>query len=170
MSKLLRPAALVLLCAACSRPLPKLSRAPDFGQAGLAGQPWIADFIYTTCSGPCPMISANMARLQRDLPPAVQLVSFTVDPKRDTPAVLESYGRRLGADPARWRFVRLPAPRLAGVMQGGFKLALAPGGSAVVHSTKMALVDGDGWIRGYYDGDDEGSLKRLEADARSLVR
>lgn len=170
---MMKRAALVFLIgiglAGCRRQLPRLGAAPSFGQSDLAGHPWIADFIYTSCPGPCPVLSANMARLQRALPPSVLLVSFTVDPERDTPEALAEYGKRFGADPARWRFVRLGQAELSRVMGDGFKLALAAKG-AIVHSTKLVLVDAQGAIRGYYDGEDEAALKRLEGDAASLAR
>ena len=52
-----------------------------FGSAQLAGKIWIADFVYTTCPGPCPMISGRMSELQKPLEKTdVHLVSFSVDP------------------------------------------------------------------------------------------
>ena len=63
-----------------------------FGSAQLSGKIWIADFIYTTCPGPCPMISGRMSELQKPLDKTdVHLVSFSVDPERDTPEVLRGY-------------------------------------------------------------------------------
>jgi len=60
-----------------------------FGSAQLTGKIWIADFIYTTCPGPCPMISSRMSELQKPLEKTdVHLVSFSVDPEKDTPKVL----------------------------------------------------------------------------------
>ncbi len=67
-----------------------------FGSGQLAGKIWIADFIYTTCPGPCPMISGRMSELQKPLEKSdVHLVSFSVDPKKDTPAVLSDYAREI---------------------------------------------------------------------------
>src|SRR6202011_5619549 len=63
-----------------------------FGSAQLIGKIWIADFIFTSCSGPCPMISSRMSELQKPLQTTdVHLVSFSVDPEKDTPDVLRSY-------------------------------------------------------------------------------
>src|SRR6267142_2384527 len=77
-----------------------------FGSGQLAGKIWIADFIYTTCPGPCPMISSRMSELQKPLEKSdVHLVSFSVDPEKDTPQVLRGYADKLQADPARWDFV-----------------------------------------------------------------
>src|SRR6266700_7402448 len=67
-----------------------------FGSAQLAGKIWIADFIYTTCPGPCPMISSRMSELQKPLQKTdVHLVSFSVNPEKDTPEVLRGYADKL---------------------------------------------------------------------------
>src|SRR2546423_14320533 len=66
-----------------------------FGSAQLAGKIWIADFIYTTCPGPCPMISSRMSELQKPLEKSdVHLISFSVDPEKDTPQVLRGYAEK----------------------------------------------------------------------------
>src|SRR5256885_8972312 len=58
----------------------------NFGSAQLRGKIWIADFIYTTCPGPCSMISSRMSELQKPFEKTdVHLVSFSVDPAKDTP-------------------------------------------------------------------------------------
>src|SRR3954464_1051986 len=68
----------------------------------LAGKPWIADFVFTHCAGPCPMVTAKMGQLQAQTPPGGgRLVSFSVDPERDTPAVLKEYAAEFKADESR---------------------------------------------------------------------
>jgi protein SCO1/2 len=137
----------------------------------LKGKIWIADFIFTTCPGPCPLISANMAKLQTKLAGdnQVQLVSFTVDPQDDTPAVLSAYADRLGADPQHWWFLTGPEKPLYELIENGFYQAvqdnhgkkLEPGQYVVSHSTYMALVDSNGSIRGFYQGLDAGDQDAL---------
>src|SRR5436305_12953744 len=55
--------------------------------ADLKGKVWVASFVFTRCTGPCPQVTATIARLQRELPdrPDLRLVTFTVDPGRDAP-------------------------------------------------------------------------------------
>ena len=69
-----------------------------------SGRVWVADFIYTTCEGPCPMMSKLMHQLQTLTAgmPDVKLVSFTVDPEHDSPPVLAAYAKHFQPDPARW--------------------------------------------------------------------
>src|SRR4026207_262694 len=72
--------------------------------AQLRGKIWVADFIYTSCTDTCPLQSAMMAKLQQQYAanPDFQLVSFTVDPERDTPQALTNYATKFQADGKRW--------------------------------------------------------------------
>ena len=155
-----------------SMELRKLSVVPPFSftersgksisNADLAGKIWIADFIYTTCPGPCPLITANMAKIQDAVAndPHVQLVSFTVDPQTDTPAVLAKYADQYHADPNRWWFLTGPEKPLYDLIQNGFYQVVQDnrgkppqdGQYTVTHSTYFALVDADGNVRSFYDG------------------
>ena len=145
-----------------------------FGSAQLAGKIWIADFIYTTCPGPCPMISSRMSELQKPLEKTdVHLVSFSVDPEKDTPEVLRGYAEKLQAEPVRWDFLTGPKSTIYKLSHDGFKLAVSDGSDAEgipVHSTRMVLVDRHGQIRGYYDAAEADAMTKLLADTNHLLR
>jgi protein SCO1/2 len=165
--------------------LPRLGAAPDFAlvseqgkavsKADYAGKVWIADFIFTRCGGSCPILSARMAALSGKMAdaPGVRFVSFGVDPEYDTPAVLAEYGRKLGADPARWSFLHGTRPLVRSLIKDGFKLAVEDGPAdsvePILHSTRLVLVDAEGTIRGYYDGMEQAPVDVLEKDARALA-
>src|SRR5437870_13535710 len=144
----------------------------NFGSAQLRGKIWIADFIYTTCPGPCPMISSRMSELQKPLEKTdVQLVSFSVDPAKDTPQVLRGYAEKLQAEPGRWDFLTGPKSAIYKLSHDGFKLAVSDGSDAQgipVHSTRMVLVDRHGQIRGYYDATEPEAVTKLLADTNHL--
>src|SRR5213075_1723807 len=146
----------------------------NFGSAQLRGKIWIADFIYTTCPGPCPMISSRMSELQKPLEKTdVHLVSFSVDPEKDTSQVLRGYADKLQADPARWDFLTGPKSAIYKLSHDGFKLAVSDGSDAQgipVHSTRMVLVDRRGQIRGYYDATEADAVTKLLADTKHLRR
>lgn len=145
-----------------------------FGSAQLTGKIWIADFIYTTCPGPCPMISGRMSELQKPLDKTdVHLVSFSVDPEKDTPAVLRGYAERLQAAPGRWDFLTGSKSAIYKLSHDGFKLAVSDGseaGGLPVHSTRIVLVDRHGQIRGYYDAAEPDAMTKLLADTNHLLR
>ncbi len=168
--------------AAClqPRPLPVLGQLPEFQLTAQTGQPfdsrsleghvWVADFIYTTCDGPCPMMSSQMhvVQLQTAETPDVRLVSFTVDPAHDTPSVLAAYAEHFKYDPARWYFLTGDPARLNDLGLNGFKLNAVDG--SLTHSTRFVLVDGERRIRGYYISSEDGFLQRLVHDVRQLER
>ncbi len=145
-----------------------------FGSSQLAGKIWIADFVYTSCPGPCPIISSRMSELQKPLERTdVHLVSFSVDPEKDTPEVLRGYAEKLQADPKRWDFLTGSKSTIYKLSHEGFKLAVSDRSDAEgipVHSTRMVLVDRHGEIRGYYDATEADAVTKLLADASHLLR
>jgi cytochrome oxidase Cu insertion factor (SCO1/SenC/PrrC family) len=149
----------------------------SFGSTQLSGKIWIADFIYTTCPGPCPMISSRMSELQKPLGKTdVHLVSFSVDPEKDTPEVLRGYADKLQAEPGRWDFLTGAKSAIYNLSHDGFKLGVSDGSPATagqgipVHSTRMVLVDRHGQIRGYYDATEPEAITKLLADTNHLLR
>lgn len=145
-----------------------------FGSAQLAGKIWIADFIFTSCQGPCPVISSRVSELQKPLRDTdVHLVSFTVDPEKDTPEVLRSYADKLKAQPGRWDFLTGAKDKIYDLSRNGFKLGVAEGTEDArnpVHSTRVVLVDRQGMIRGYYDALAPDAVTKLLADTSHLLR
>lgn len=185
-------AATLALAAACGAPArgpgaEPLARLPEFtmtavlpsgerafGLSDLKGRVWVADFVFTSCAGPCPLLSARMARLAAALPPEVGLLTVTVDPARDDAARLRAYARRHGADLGRWVFLRGDAKATYELVYAGFRSSMsldpaAPEGERVTHSTRFALVDKDGALRGWYDGLSDLDNDALARDARRLL-
>jgi protein SCO1 len=145
-----------------------------FGSADLQGKIWIADFIYTACPGPCPMISSRMSEMQKPLEKTdVHFVSFTVDPDTDSPQRLREYAGRLHAQPGRWDFLTGPKAAIYDLSKRGFKLAASEDGGdqgQPAHSTRLVLVDRHGQIRGYYDATEADAVTTLLADANRILK
>jgi len=173
---------LLLTLAACApvKPLPALGQVPQFQLLLPDGQPfdsrlldghiWVANFIYTTCPGPCPMMSHQMRGIQNSTggTPEVKLVSFTVDPAHDTPPVLARYAAFFKADTNRWYFLTGEMERLNLLGLNTFKLNSVDG--SLSHSTRFVLVDRRRQIRGYYLSSDEAFPGNLLHDIRQLQR
>lgn len=140
-----------------------------FSDHDLAGHPYISTFIFTHCTGSCPLISAKMAQLQKLTPADVKLISFSVDPMNDTPAVLDQYARNYQADPTRWHLLTGTVSQMQDVSDD-LKVTVRNGNvpSPLVHSTNFFLVDGRGMVRGIYDSQSESSVQQLIDDARQL--
>jgi protein SCO1/2 len=171
-----------LTFAACTKtpPMPIYGRVPGFQLVSQTGEPfdrmaldgkiWVADFIYTHCPGPCPRLSAQMRRIQTAVTelPEVRLVSFSVDPERDTPTVLAEYATRYHAQPGRWFFLTGDRKTLDALDRRAFMLGNVDG--KLEHSTRFVLVDRQGRIRGYYGTDQDDPTARLIVDIRRLAR
>lgn len=98
----------------------------EITSADLRGKVWIADFIFTRCVDVCPVMSAQMARLQSEFSdePGLKLVSISVDPEHDRPAILARYATQFHADPERWYFLTGDKKAIYRLVREGFKLAI----------------------------------------------
>jgi protein SCO1 len=156
------------------------------GNADLKGKVWIASFVFTRCSGTCPQVAATLARLQSELADVqdLRLVTFTIDPDRDTPDELKKYAERYRADSDRWLFLTGAEKEIHALANGGFHVLAkkrpdGKPGDEFDHSTFVVLVDKVGNIHDYYDGMPplegprdkyEASLERLKKDVRVLAK
>ena len=175
-----------------TRQPPAYGLVPDFSfiersgrraeRAEFLGKIWVVDLIYTRCPDTCPLQSAEMARLQAEFvnEADVRLVSITVDPARDTLAVLSRYAKRFGADQKQWLFLTGEKTAIYRFVQEGLRLpvmdprsrARGAGGEGVsfLHSSRFVLVDREARIRGYYESSDMESLRQLRENVKTLLR
>ena len=160
--------------------LPVLTDVPQFdlidqdskpvNLSSLAGKPWIADFVFTHCAGPCPMMTAKMAALRKELPADVRFVSFSVDPEHDSPAVLKEYAAKFEGDEPRWRFVTGNKDTIYKVAAGMLVTAIpATADAPIIHDERFILVDGEGRMRGVYHSKDDEAMAALKRDAAALA-
>jgi protein SCO1 len=169
--------AVALPASACrgEEPLPRLWTAPAFtlvdqhgrrfGSTDLLGRAAVLSFVYTNCVDTCPLLTASMAQVQDRLRAAgllgaqVQLVSVTVDPRRDTPPVLAEYAASFKADPDAWRFLTGEPMAIYDVL-AGFKLntvevaRASEGADVVPHSNRFVVVDPTGEVRAALPGEE----------------
>ncbi len=172
-------------------PPDKPSRLADIGQAprtvlvdvngrpfdlsSLRGKVVLVSFVYTTCNGACPATTQTLVGIQHALKEAklwknsVEFVSITLDPKRDTPEVLNRYARLFGADPAAWHFLTGEPTQVGSVIKAwGMWVKSDPTG-ALNHPSRIFLLDQAGHQREIYN------LEFLKAqgvveDVRELLR
>lgn len=128
-----------------------------FTPARLAGRLVLVNFVFTACSTVCPMQTAALAGLQRQLPaglrPRVHLLSVSLDPLQDTPQALKAFARRMGVDLAGWTWA---TGRPQDIERLSDALRLFRAGPDVRkpddHSTAVWLLDGSGAVRMRYAG------------------
>jgi protein SCO1/2 len=138
----------------------------------LRGKVYIADFVFTRCAGPCPVMTERMAALQSQLTqPNIRFVSISVDPEHDTPAILKQYANDHHADESRWQFLTGSKDVVFATARGMLMRATpAEGDTPILHDEKFVLVDSKGNLRGAYSSQDEDAMKRLMDDAKKLAK
>ena len=137
-----------------------------FGSADLAGDVYIANFIFTRCASVCPMLTQSMKLLRKRFDEnqvqGIRTISFSVDPEHDTPAVLDDYARSRGIDQENWRLLTGDLERVKRIVIEGFKTPIGDtrrlGESLIdiAHTGQFVLVDRLGGVRGYYGVDEAG--------------
>ncbi len=147
-----------------------------FSSAELKGKVWAVDFIFAHCAGSCPLISTQMSLLQKQWRGNgdFKLVTFTVDPERDTVEALKSYAQEYNAEDNQWFFLTGKKADIYQVIGKGFQLTAYPNpdqvpGFEFIHSTRILLVDADSNIRGMYDGENPDDMKKLGQDVKYLM-
>jgi protein SCO1 len=116
--------------------------------SSLQGKVVLLDFIYTSCPGPCPLLSRKFSQFQQTLKERVgkdiMLLSITVDPQHDTPAVLKEYARRYQADTSGWKFLTGSSAEIINVTyQYGVDYYGEPGGE-INHLVATYIIDQGG--------------------------
>jgi protein SCO1/2 len=162
-------------------PLPILWQVPAFSyvdQSGhtitdhdLRGHVWVSDFFFAGCTSICPAMTLAMSQLQATITnPAIEFISFDVDPDHDTPKVLADYGQMWHADNARWHFLSTDREHLAATAAGMKTFVQPPTEtSPIQHSAIFILADQNGNVRGVYDSTDSPALRQLSYDAMALA-
>lgn len=159
--------------------LPEIKHAPSFSftnfdgrkvtDRDFAGKVYIAYFFFTSCGGPCPVMNSKANVLQAEFTDAkdFRIAGFSVDPDNDTVEKLARYAERYSAREGTWAMMRSEKDVVADLASNGFMM-----GDAIVpamHSTRFALVDRRGMIRGYYDGMDDAKVEELRAAIEFLL-
>lgn len=146
------------------------SSGSSFSSSSLLGKVWVADFIFTSCTGPCPIMTSKMKRLQEQWKGEVRVhfVSVSIDPETDTPEALRAYAEKFDADIDQWAFLTGPKERIIDLASGTFKVG-AGGEDPNLHTTRFVLVDRAGVIRGYYDSLSDGTIDQISTDIGALL-
>lgn len=168
-------------------------KAPEFGfvnQIGdtvthkdLEGSIYLVDFFFTSCPSICPIMTANMMKVDKRFEgyDDFKLVSFTVDPERDTPETLAEYAEQRMINSNKWSFLTGEKDSLYAVAYDFLSSAMedesAPGG--FLHTEYFVLVDKEGYLRsredeqgniiGVYDGTSAPAIRNLIDDIKLLI-
>ncbi len=143
----------------------------------LRGTPYVVDFFFTSCPTICPRVTQNMLRIEerfRESHPELKLVSFTIDPRRDSVGHLRNYSKNLGIGSAdRWWFLTGDKAELYGIADDYFSVAMEstdPASGGFDHSGRILFVDGEGRVRAFADGTDAEDVDQLMDDISSFLK
>ena len=143
-------------------------RGQEVSTKSLLGQPYVACFFFTTCTGSCPRQTSQMQLLTKkykDQP--IQFVSITVDPETDTQEILKEYSERFGANPEKWHFLR---GDLAYTQRVGTEKFFLDGVEKRGHPDRFCLVNATGDVVGSYLWMDIDERDLLEKQIAELLK
>ncbi len=120
------------------------------------GHPVLISMFYTTCRDACPLLIADLKRIERELPAAtradVRIVLVSLDPEHDTPEALRALARARGLDTARWRLLTAPDDTVRDVAAVlGIRYRRLPDGG-FNHSSVITALDPAGVIVARVEG------------------
>ncbi len=154
-----------------------------FTDADMKGRIHLVDFFFTTCPSICPIMTANLMKVRDRFAHYDEfgILSFTVDPERDTPSALKEYAEKRRIDTDRWHFLTGEKDSLYraayGLLCSAMEDSLADGG--FLHTEYFVLVDKEGHLRSreddngniiaVYDGTDAHSIRDLIDDIKVLI-
>lgn len=182
----------LLLLAGCGKseqPLPSYRQVGEFelldrtgrkvNRAELKGKVVVVDFIYTSCSAQCLILTQRMTEVRGRLrdTPDILLLSITVDPKSDTVESLRGFADRYTDDTNRWLFLTGDKKVLYPLIKESFLAPVAEAepdkamlGANFIHSEKFAVVDPNGVVRAYFDGMSGGAPEQIENAVHKIRR
>lgn len=140
----------------------------------LQGKVWLANFIFTYCETVCPTMTVNMAELQKRMKSAgveAELISFSVDPERDTPAALKSYLEKFDVDFTNWNALTgYRFDEIKSFVLRSFKAPISNDAASdqVIHGTAFYLVDQSGTVVAKYDGMENTPYDKIVRDVKAL--
>ncbi|HAW73702.1 MAG TPA: SCO family protein [Flavobacteriales bacterium] len=146
-------------------------------EADVEGQVRIVDFFFTRCATLCPIMTSNMKGIQDALQgrEGWRLMSHSVTPVADSVPILSQYANKYEADSLSWWFLTGSKKHIYSLARQSYFACYDEdqggdgGWQDFIHTENMVLVDGQGRLRGFYDGTDLESVNQLIGDALWLI-
>lgn len=143
-------------------------------QKNVEGKIYVTDFFFTSCPTICPVMKRQMIKVYDKIKdnPDVVILSHSIDPDHDTPAVLNEYAQDLGVQGTQWQFLTGSKEKIYDIGQGSYLVTAKEDDTAeggYIHSGAFILVDKDRRVRGMYDGTTDEGTKKLMSDIDVLL-
>lgn len=144
------------------------------GLKNLPGKVVLVDFFFTSCTSICPTLTKNLKKIQDAYvknDTLLQLLSFSVDPERDSSERLRWYANKNGINPDNWWLLTGPKKEIYDLARHDFFVSVTEGSGGpddFIHTEKLVLIDKNGHIRGYYNGLDSNAIRQCANDIAVL--
>jgi protein SCO1/2 len=143
-------------------------------QQVLRGRVTLVHFFYATCGRVCPRAVGNVQRLldTRTADTTFQVLSYTVQPERDSVAALAAYAEHHRITDPRWHLVTAPWATIAELARTGYFVNLRDGSSYgtddLAHTETLVLIDQEARIRGVYNATLTLDMDQIVRDVQTL--
>jgi protein SCO1/2 len=136
---------------------------------------YVSDFFFTTCQTICPIMTHNMAKIQKEFneDDSVMLLSHSVTPEIDSVTVLRDYADRKGVVDVKWNVTTGDKKHIYELARKSYFAVVDEGDGGdqdFIHTENFILVDKKRQIRGYYDGTQDEEMDRLITDIKTLQK
>lgn len=149
------------------------------------GKVYVLEFFFSTCPTICPKMNQSMLQIEKTFfgNPNFGMVSITIDPEKDTAAVLKAHRELLGIESSNWNFLTGDKKYIFDLANKGFNLYAGENKNVTggfEHSGLFALIDKKGNIRCrkddygnpilYYDGLEKKGVRDIQQDIAILLK
>jgi protein SCO1/2 len=142
------------------------------------GKVYVVEYFFTTCKGICPKMNENMTHVYQAFRGNrnVLILSHTVDPLKDTVQAMKEYSQRFDANGDQWMFLTGDKKQLYDMARYSYLINADDDTTGVsidkdfIHDNHYVLVDGDGRVRGFYDGLKIPEINKLITDINTLLK
>ena len=136
---------------------------------------YVADFFFTTCQTICPVMTTNMAEIQKAImdDDNVMLLSHSVTPTIDSVEQLKRYAIEKGVNDKKWNLVTGDKKQIYELARKSYLAVKTVGDGGpfdMIHTENFMLIDKKRQIRGFYDGTDPDDIERLLGDIKILEK
>lgn len=147
-----------------------------YGSKNLARKVYLTEFFFTSCPSVCPKVAKQMAKIHHIFKEEENfaLVSFTLDPKNDTPQRLYKYANKHQGNNSNWYFLTGDKEQIYDLAESNYFVAAYDDNlkneDSIMHDGVLVLVDHAGHVRGMYDGKEETIVDEIKQDINSLLQ
>jgi protein SCO1/2 len=142
----------------------------------LRGAPYVASFFFVSCTNICPTLRSRLTSVADSFHETeVKILSHSVTPQLDTVDKLAAYSAVNNIEPAQWKLLTGKREEILDLARYSYGAELRnysspdAAGTEFLHTETVFLVDGEGRVRGIYNGTLQSEINLLKKDINTLL-